>query len=344
VPSFCRHGRLEATCPVCARQAKAAAAPSRPARRPAAAGRKAPSPPSVAARRRAPRGAGELTVRRLARAADDGYDHELVPGLRATADAAALADELAFSVARLEELGADPPGLYAELAAAAGPSAAAAAGPSAAAGGREEALWLAFLIAYLSPLEDGDPWAGIAAARVPWAAGEVPDLSAVPLGPRTAHDPARGDRTLRAYRAWAARAGSQEAAFTIDASWTAERRFDRAFERLALPGLGRTPRRELLTILRYTGLVDVRATTLQIPVDQLDAPVAAAKRIFGIGEPRELRHRVARFADELDVAFEALDLAFANWARPPSEPRITAGARTGGDAERAALLRDALGA
>lgn len=335
MPPFCRHGRLEATCPVCSKKAKAAAAPAKPGRRPAAA-RKSPSPPSVAARRRASRGAGELKVRHLARAADDGYDHELVPGLRATADAAALADELAFSVARLDELAADPPGLYAELAVAADPSAPAA--------GREEALWLALLIAYLSPLEDGDPWAGVAAARVPWATGEIPDLSAVPLGPRTAHDPARGDRTLRAYRAWAARAGSQEAAFTIDPSWTPERRFDRAFERLALPGLGRTPRRELLTILRFTGLVDVRATTLQIPVDQLDAPVAAAKRIFGIGEPRELRHRVARFADELGVPFEALDLAFVNWARPPSQPRIAAGAQTGGDAERAALLRDALGA
>jgi hypothetical protein len=288
----------------------------------------------VAARRRASRGAGELKVRRLVRAADDGYAHELVPGLRATPAAAALADELAFSVARLDELATDPPGLYAELAASADPAAA----------GREEALWLAFLIAYLSPLEDGDPWAGIAAARVPWATGDVPDLSVVPLGPRTAHAPARGDRTLRAYRAWAARAGSQDAAFTIDPSWTPERRFDRAFERLALPGLGRTPRRELLTILRCTGLAELRATTLQIPVDQLDAPVAAAKRIFGIGEPRELRHRVARFADELDVPYEALDLAFVNWARLPSEPRIVAGARTEGDARRAALLREALGA
>jgi hypothetical protein len=55
-----------------------------------------------------------VSVRRVERAPDDGYDNELAPGLRASADAARLADELAFSVARLEELAADPPGRYAE--------------------------------------------------------------------------------------------------------------------------------------------------------------------------------------------------------------------------------------
>jgi hypothetical protein len=45
-------------------------------------------------------------VRHVARAADDGYEHDLVPGLRATADAARLSSELAFAAARLDELSA----------------------------------------------------------------------------------------------------------------------------------------------------------------------------------------------------------------------------------------------
>ena len=54
-----------------------AARRGRPSRRPAKAA------VLDAAKRRSPR-AGDLVVRRQARAADDGYDHELVPGLRAT--------------------------------------------------------------------------------------------------------------------------------------------------------------------------------------------------------------------------------------------------------------------
>jgi hypothetical protein len=54
---------------------------------------------------------------RSARENADGYRNELVPGLKATADAERLADELAFAAARLAELVADPPSLYAEIAA-----------------------------------------------------------------------------------------------------------------------------------------------------------------------------------------------------------------------------------
>jgi hypothetical protein len=333
VPSFCRHGRLESNCPICSKKQQSSFGPAKPARR-SAEPRPAVRPGTVAGqqqqRRRAAghRGAGQLRVRRMARAADDGYRHDLVPGIRATADAALLADELAFSVARLEQLETDPPGMYAEAAGAAD---------------REEGLWLAFLIAYLSPLEDDDPWAGIRAAHVPWATGELPKLDGVPLGPRTAHDPARGEQTPAAYRAWAERAGSQEAALVGDPSWDPARRAGRAFERLALPGFGRTPRYELLTILRHLGLVDLRPTSLQLTVDPADPPVVAAKRAFGIGEPTELRHRVSRFVHELDVPIEALDLALVNWNRPPNAPRITAGATVDADPERRALLRGALG-
>ena len=45
-----------------------------------------------------------MTVRRVQRAPDDGYEHDLVPGLRSSVDAGRLADELAFSAARLREL------------------------------------------------------------------------------------------------------------------------------------------------------------------------------------------------------------------------------------------------
>src|SRR3954451_207863 len=158
-------------------------------RRPAAAA-KSPT------RRRSPTRAGDLHVRRMARAEDDGYDGWAVPGLRATIEAQRLGDALPSGPPRLQELRSAPPGLYAEAAAAGG----------------EEGLWLAFLIAYLSPVEDGDPFAGIARGRTSWATGELPDLEGVPLGPRAGHDPARGLATLAAYRAHAERSGSQAAA------------------------------------------------------------------------------------------------------------------------------------
>ena len=169
MPTFCRHGRLEATCPICARKARTgqAAEPRRATPRPAR---------SSSGRSPSPRG-GDLRVRRMARAADDGYEHELLPGLRSSLDAARLADEIAFAAARLDELAGHPPGLYAEVARASDV---------------EEGTWLAFLIAYLSPLEGDDPWASIAVARTSWASGELPMLEDIALGPRAAHDPARG--------------------------------------------------------------------------------------------------------------------------------------------------------
>src|SRR5918998_6543487 len=141
MPEFCRHGRFLQNCRICNRpQPKASAAPrtSAPGRRPGTA---------------APRTSG-VVVKRMARAVEDGYDSELVPGLKASGDARRLASELAFATARLAELAADPPGLYAEAALA---------------DDLEESLWLAFLIAHLSPLTGvDDPFATIRSARVPW--------------------------------------------------------------------------------------------------------------------------------------------------------------------------------
>jgi Alpha-glutamyl/putrescinyl thymine pyrophosphorylase clade 3 len=263
-------------------------------------------------------------VRRVARAADDGYEHDLVPGLRASADAERLADELAFGAARLVELERDPPGLYADVALA----------------DPEEAAWLAFLIAELSPLEGPEPFAAIERARTSWASGAVPDLEGVALGPRAVHDPPGQAATLTAYRAWAQRAGSQLAAFAGEATWSPERRFERAFERLALPGFGRAARLELLVLLGRLEVVALRPASLHLG-EGADPVTAAAKRVFGIGDALNLRRRSAQLAEGAGVPVEALDLALFNWARAP-EDRVTAGARVTGDPERRAAIGRAL--
>src|SRR5213592_308095 len=98
---FCRHNRLTANCPICSRELDAelkAKAPPRPARPRARGGGGASG---ATAGRRSP----GVVTRRVARAADDGYRHPLVPGLRATADAEKLAAALTWAAERLE-----PPG------------------------------------------------------------------------------------------------------------------------------------------------------------------------------------------------------------------------------------------
>ena len=320
---FCRHNRLEATCPICSRKPGVGGEasggvtrrPSRPARAPSDKRRR----PSSG------RGASTLSVRRLARAADDGYEHELLPGLRATEDAARLADELAFAEARLHELRDAPPGLYAEVASAEDP---------------EEAAWLAFQIALLSPLEDDDPWAGIATARTAWATGELPALAGVPRGPRAAS----GDGAPAAYRAWIGRTGSQAAAFSSEPSWTPQRRFDRAYERLSLPGFGRAPRYELLVLLGWLGVFDLRASSLALSSEPTDPTVTAAKRVFGIGDPLLVGRRASALATEVGITLEALDLGLRNFGVATPAERVTAGATVEADPERAAAIRGTLGA
>jgi hypothetical protein len=238
-------------------------------------------------------------VRRLARGADDGFHSPLAPGLRSSADAERLAEELAFAAERLELLAADPPGLYAEVADAGGDL--------------EERTWLAFLIAYLGPLESEEPFAAIAAARVSWASGEAPELDGVQCGPRSAHDPGRGTRTFDAYRAWARRAGSQAAAFTGESAWPPERRFARVFERLGLPGLHRDARFDLLVTLGRLGVFELRASSLQFGGE--NSATVAAKRALGIGDPLLLERRAADLAAAAGVPLEALDLGLHNWER-----------------------------
>jgi hypothetical protein len=239
-------------------------------------------------------------VRRLARGEDDGFASSLVPGLKSSLEARRLAEEIAFSAHRLETLQSDPPGLYASIADPAGEL--------------EERTWLAFLVAYLGPLDaDPDPFAAIRQAHVPWSSGELPRLEGVEVGPRGAHDPARGTQTVQGYRNWALRAGSQAAAFAADPSWTSERRLERVFERLALPGLHRGARFELLLTLGALGVYELTAGSLRLGGS--DEVTVAAKRALGIGDPMLLERRAAELAAGCAVPLGALDLALFNWGR-----------------------------
>lgn len=327
MPTFCRHGRLEERCPVCVAKAKKAAGGDAPARRASTGPRRPPRVASGTTRTRP-----GVVVRREARAAEDGYANDLVPGLRATADAARLATEIGFAVARVEELAADPPGRYAEVVSLAGTD-------------REEAYWLAVQIAALSPLEDDGAWATIDAVRTTWASGALPDPGDLPLGPRAGVDPRRGAAaTFTAYRAWAERAGSQEAAFAGEAAWTPQRRFDRAFERLGLPGFGRSPRFELLVLVSRLGLADLEPWTLMYGTDAMDPVVLAGKRVFGIGDAINLSRRSAELCAAAGVPAAALDLALRNFGQPPTEPRLRAAATVGVDEDVRVRVAGVLGA
>ena len=267
-----------------------------------------------------------MRVSQLARGADDGYRSALALGLKSSADAERLAEELAFAVTRLVRLADDPPGLYAEVADANGEI--------------EERTWLAFLIAYLGPLDGEDPFADIRRVRTAWSGAELPDLDGVQTGPRTAHDPSRGLRTLEAYRAWAARAGSQAAAFTGEEVWTPERRFARTYERLALPGLDRGVRFDLLVTLGRLGVFDLRAAALQF--GGANEVTLAAKRILGIGDSLLLERRAAELAVACELPLEALDLGLHNWG---SGVRATVGLEPSAepDPEALATTRAGLG-
>jgi len=345
VPDFCRHNRFVDRCPICARereQTRAAAAPASTRRRTSG------KPASRRSQGRAGTPTREsLHVRRELRALRDGYSCGLVPGLGSTADAERLAGEVAFATGRLKLLASDPPGLYGELRALSGRDLERATW----------GCFLAAYLSPLQNGDEGgeldghlgdggdqggdggdhggdggdggdqgghlgggdqggDPFASIAQALSSSAGpGQFPDLSGLELGPRSSHDPARGDATLLAYRQWAG--DSQAAAFRGDPGWTPERRFERIFERLALPGFGRAGRYELLVTLGRLGLYELRGEDLRLGAGRSatgdDLTLAAAKRVFAIGDPLLLERRAGALAAALEVPVEALDLALANW-------------------------------
>jgi hypothetical protein len=247
------------------------------------------------------------------RAEDDGYRSELVPGVHASVDALRLVEEISFAAGRLQALAADPPGAYAEA-------------HRLAAQDIEGATWLCFLISYLSPLEGDDSFVGIESVREqvpgPPSGASLPDLDGVPLGPRSSHEPGRGAQTLLAYGQWVERigAGAQASAFTGDLGWSPQRRFERLFERLALPGFGRAGRYELLVTLGRLGCYELIPDSLHLAGGRgegaSDPTTVAAKRVFGIGDQILLDRRAAALAEAAGVPVEALDLALANWGSP----------------------------
>jgi Alpha-glutamyl/putrescinyl thymine pyrophosphorylase clade 3 len=300
MPTFCRHNRFIERCPICSKTLPEHSASRRPSRspRPARAARD-PSAPRAA---RGGRSRGEsLRVRREGRSEDDGYRSALLPGLRASADAARLAEEIAFAAGRLSALGESPPGVYGEA-------------RELSHGDLEQATWMCFLCAYLCPLEGEDPFAGV---RLALAGGNVPDLEGVPLGPRSSHDPARGSDTLRAYRRLVEH---QAGTLPGDRSWSPSRRFERLFERLALPGFGRMGRYDLLVTLGRLGLYELQADSLHLAgvggLSSSDLTTLAAKRLFAIGDPIHLERRAAALVEALEVPVETLDVALANWTAP----------------------------
>jgi len=314
VPSFCRHNHLIQNCAICSREQsvemRPIVSPGTPkvsAPRTAAGtgtrsdGSSAASRTGAGARDSARRGrsraGGGVRVSQLQRGTEDGYRSPLVAGLKSSAEAERLVQELAFAAARLVVLGQDPPGLFAEVAA-----------PDQ---DLEERTWLAFLIAYISPLDGEHPFAAIEAVRTSWASGEVPALDGVQTGPRSGYESGHGSSTLEAYRAWAARSGSQAAALEGEPFWTPQRRFARAFERLALPGMNRDARFDLLVTLGRLGCYAVQAGALQFGGE--NEATLAAKRALGIGDSLLLERRAADLADECGVPLEALDLGLHNW-------------------------------
>lgn len=252
MPLFCRHNRLETSCPICSRE-KAPPPRSRSAPARARLG-------SAPAARRHGSGsrAGGLVTRKLARASDDGYRHDLVPGVRATADAERLATALAVAAARLEYPGPYP--AVAELDDA------------------ERATELAFLLALAGP---DDP------AR----------QAAVLDG---------ADDGIERFRGW-------RGSLAGEASWTPQRRFARAFDRLSLPGFGRAARFEFLVTLGAAGVYDLEADALHVAVAHDDATTLAAKRALGSGDALLLERRVRALAEAAGVPVAAFDRGLALW-------------------------------
>jgi Alpha-glutamyl/putrescinyl thymine pyrophosphorylase clade 3 len=305
MPTFCRHNRFIERCPICSKTLPGVTPSSRA---PAGGASRSPKSPAKTGHPRLRAGGRKVRIVHEARVEDDGYRCVLLPGLRSSADAERLAEEIAFASARLLALGAAPPALYGEIRAQVEDD-------------LEQATWMCFLAAYFSPLDREDSFLFIRAALVDagWDSDTLPELDEALLGPRTSHDPARGAKTLVAYRHWVERSGGTQAvAFTGDPEWTPQRRFQRLFEWLALPGFTRHGRYDLLVTLGRLGLYELRADSLHFSAahgSSGDLATLAAKRAFAIGDPLLLERRALTLAEAVAVPVETLDLALANWGK-----------------------------
>ena len=219
MPTFCRHNRFIERCPICSKTL------------PGASRRRAPRAGAherrlgvglwlaggVVATRAAPRGAPAACAC-AARAAplDDGYRSALLPGLRASADAERLAEEIAFAGGRLLAARRRRRPASTERR------------ERSARSDLERATWICFLIAYLCPLEGEDPFAGIRQAleRVPGGERLIDERPR--RGPARAAHLARSRarrrdaaRLPRVDRPPAVGDGSAAGAFTGDPGWSA---------------------------------------------------------------------------------------------------------------------------
>ena len=292
--SFCRHNRPTSKCSICSRELDEKLrnqAPikyvtvRKPGTKPAPRSRAASGTGSSSSSSRGSSSTNRVVTRKLVRAADDGYRNPLVQGMKATADAERLAGALTQAVERLQPPGPHP--VIADIA------------------DLNDATWLAFLIALAPELEEV-----LTEAQPRWA---DKDISALPEAKQKA---------ASAYLAWVERAGSQEAAIMGEESWTPARRFDRVFERLALPGFGRTARYELLTTLGCAGRYPLDAQSPQFVED--DATTLAAKRLFVSGDRMLLERRAREFAEAADLPIAALDHGLFVWGTPGEHVDLTA--------------------
>ncbi|WP_210492254.1 hypothetical protein [Patulibacter sp. SYSU D01012] len=315
---FCRHGRAEDRCVVCLREKRQKAAAqkkvsgkvtsSRRTTSAHAASRSAASSALGTRRKAASPSGGGVRVKKLSRHAGDGWSHELLPGVHSSQDALDLLRELSRARVRLDRLTADAPGPYATVRALAG-------GEDA---DREEAAWLLFQIAYYGVLEGSEPFREIERLCVRWHE-DLPPVEALreaAVGPRGAHAHDRGAVTLQAYRDRAAKAGAQLAMLT-PAGTDAARRFDAAYRALALPGLGRPARFELLVSLGRFGLADIAPWSLLLDAGR-DPVSVAAKRAFLTDDAVLLQRRIGAFAREVGLPIAAFDLGLLNWDMRPS--------------------------
>lgn len=300
MPSFCRHNRLIQNCTICSRELNLEARPVVSSSAPKSSlprertrdGEEGSPRRAAQSRERAAGGSGRvggsggrsarggLKVRRLARGAEDGYSSPLLPGLRSSQDAERLAGEIAYSAWRLELM---------------------------------EAVAAGELASGEATVVDDAPavWSEISAAGGDLEERTMQAFITVVTGPRGVGGDERLAEARSAYEAWAARAGSQAAAFTGELAWTPERRFERIFERLQFGGLSRDTRYELLTTLGRLGVYELRAGKL-LPGGENET-TWAAKRAFGIGDPLLLERRAAALAEACAVEIEALDLALHSW-------------------------------
>ncbi|WP_028058675.1 alpha-glutamyl/putrescinyl thymine pyrophosphorylase clade 3 protein [Candidatus Solirubrobacter pratensis] len=134
-------------------------------------------------------------------------------------------------------------------------------------------------------------------------------------------------RTVDAYQAWVERAGSQQAAFMGEESWTPERRFARVFERLALPGFTRGARYDLLAVLGAAGRYPLTADAMHFVED--DAATLAAKRALVSGDRLLLERRAQELADAAGLPIAALDRGLAAWGTPGEHVDLSAGVDSG---------------